>query len=388
VVVSAAVPETNLEVQAARAAGVEVIKNAELLRRIGANRTTLAIAGTHGKTTTTSMLAHMLVALGEDPTFVVGGVVRNLRRSGKAGKGRWFAVEADEYDRRFLSLTPWAAIITNMEMDHIDYFGSAAAMEQAFRDFAASVNPQGVVVLCADDPGASSLKTATICSHVIEYGIENGGWRATAVSLTEDHTAFRLEHAGAAVATCRLLVPGRHNVLNATACLALIAAMGLDVPRAAEALGTFRGAGRRFDLIGQAGGVDVLTDYGHLPAEVRATLQAASQRYPHRRLQVAFQPHTYARTALLMDEFVTALRPAAPLRIVGAYVPPGREQLSHDAETRELANRLAVPYIAGRAALVNDLLPTLQPDDVVVLMGAGDIYLAAEPLLDALRNRP
>lgn len=386
VVVSSAVPETNPEIVASRAKHIEVIKNAELLRRIGLGKKTLGVAGTHGKTTTTSMLAWILKSLNYEPTFVVGGVVRNLGCSGHAGNGDWFVVESDEYDRRFLSLDPWGIIVTNVEPDHIDFFGSVAAMEAAFQQFVARVPTDGIVVLCADDPGALALRTFA-SAPVATYGVNNGDWRAIAIERGTDRTTFIATFQNHAVAHCVLQVPGMHNVRNALACLALARAVGIDSQQAAQALTAFVGAGRRFDLIGSARGVSVLTDYGHLPTEIRATLESAHQRFPDNRLHVVFQPHTYARTRLLMDDFVTSLQDEPHRCIVGAYVPSGREQPNADVETRELARRLQAPYHAGRGALVDELLPDLQPGDVVLLIGAGDIHLAAQQLLDALQVR-
>jgi UDP-N-acetylmuramate--alanine ligase len=383
VVVSSAVPEGNPEVAAARERGVEVVKNAELLRRIGAGRRTLAVAGTHGKTTTTSMLAWTCVQAGLDPACIVGGEVRNLGASGRAGDGPWFVVEADEYDRRFLALDPWVAVVLNLEPDHLDYYGSAEQLTAAFRQFVAAPPTDGCVVLCADDPGAAALAPAAR-APVVTYGLEQGDWQAREIEVSTDATSFVIVHRGQAVARCTLRVVGLHNVRNALACCAAAAHAGVAPETTAAALGEFRGAGRRFELVGEAGGVAVISDYGHLPAEVRAVIAAARQRYPGRRLWAVFQPHTYARTRLWMAEFAAACREADEVRIVGAYVPSGRETVHADAETQELAEHAGAPYLPGQQAVPAALAPELRPGDVVLLIGAGDIDRAAGPLLAAL----
>jgi UDP-N-acetylmuramate--alanine ligase len=383
VVVSSAVPEGNPEVAAARQGGIEVIKNAELERRIGLGRRTIAVAGTHGKTTTTSMLAWIFTHAGADPTFLVGGEVRNLGVGGHAGGGPWFVVEADEYDRRFLSLDPWCTIVTSLEADHLDYYGSMEELVGAYRQFVARAPAAGRVILCADDAGARSLAAAAT-APVETYGAGTGDWQAVEIEQTPEATRFVVARDGRHQASCALGVPGVHNVRNALACFAASAAAGISPEVTAAALAEFAGAGRRFELMGEAGGVTVVNDYGHLPAEVRVTIAAARQRYPQRRIWAVFQPHTYARTRLWMDEFAAACREADRSLVVGAYVPSGRESVQTDSETRELATRIGVPYLANRWELLPALLPQVQRGDVVLLIGAGDIYLAAEPLLQQL----
>ncbi|HEV7216262.1 MAG TPA: UDP-N-acetylmuramate--L-alanine ligase [Chloroflexota bacterium] len=383
VVVSSAVPEGNPEIGEARRRGVEVVKNAELERRVGLGRRTLAVAGTHGKTTTTSMLAWIFSQAGVDPTFIVGGEVRNLGVGGQAGRGPWFIVEADEYDRRFLSLDPWCAIVTSLEADHLDYYGSMEELVGAYRQFVARTPVAGRVILCADDAGARSLAAAAT-APVQTYGTGVADWQAVEIEQAPEATRFVVTEHGQRRTRCTLRVPGLHNVRNALACFAAAAAAGISAEVTAAALAEFVGAGRRFELIGEAGGVTVINDYGHLPAEVRVTIASARQRYPGRRIWAVFQPHTYARTRLWMEEFAAACREADRSLVVGAYVPSGRESVQTDSETRELAARVGVPYLANRQELLPALLPQLRSSDVVLLIGAGDIYLAAEPLLQLL----
>lgn len=382
VVVSSAVPEGNPEIVAARRQGIEVIKNAELERRIGLGRRTIAVAGTHGKTTTTSMLAWIFTQAGVAPTFLVGGEVRNLGVGGQAGSGPWFLVEADEYDRRFLSLDPWCAIVTSLEADHLDYYGSMEELVDAYRQFVGRAPAAGRVILCADDVGAMTLASAATAA-VETYGTGPADWQAVEIEQAPEATRFVVTQDGRRT-PCALAVPGLHNVGNALACFAAAAAAGISPETTATALAEFAGAERRFELMGEAGGVTVINDYGHLPAEVRVTIAAARQRHPGRRVWAVFQPHTYARTRLWMDEFAAVCREADRCLVVGAYVPSGRESVQTDSETRELAARIGVPYLANRQALLPALLPHLQPGDVVLLIGAGDIYLAAGPLLQQL----
>ncbi len=384
VVVSSAIPEQNPEIAEARRRDAEVIKNAELLRRLGSGRRTLAVAGTHGKTTTTSMLAWVLISAGLDPAAVAGGEMRNLASSGHAGAGPWFVVEADEYDRRFLRLEPWCAVVNNLEPDHLDYYGSLEALVGAFRQFVASVPPDGLVVLGADDEGAGALAPYA-AAPTVRFGLGPADWQAIHVRQTSAITRFAILHDGRIAAECALQVPGLHNVRNALAACAAAAAAGVGADVAAAALGEFQGARRRFDLAGEAGGVTVLDDYAHLPAKLRAAIGAARQRYPGRRLWAVFQPHTYARTRLLIDDFVAACAEADRTVIVSTYAPSGREQVNADQEARDLAARLDAPYLPGKDAVPEALASQLAPGDVVLLLGAGDIYLAAQPLLQLLR---
>jgi UDP-N-acetylmuramate--alanine ligase len=331
------------------------------------------------------MLAWIFTQAGVDPTFIVGGEVRNLGVGGHGGAGPWFVVEADEYDRRFLSLDPWCAIVTSMEADHLDYYGSLEQLVRAFQQFVARTPPDGRVILCADDNGALTLAKAAT-APVETYGTGPATWQAVDIEQAPEATRFWVAKDGYKVVACTLGVPGLHNVRNSLACFAASAAAGIASDDVASALAQFQGAGRRFELSGEAWGVAVLNDYGHLPAEVRVTIAAARQRYPGRRLWAVFQPHTYARTRLWMDEFAAACREADCALVVGAYVPSGRESVQTDGETRELAAKIGVPYLANRQELLPALLPALRPGDVVLLIGAGDIYLAAEPLLRQLER--
>ena len=293
VVRTAAVEDENLEVAAARARGVQVIKRAELLGAIAATRHCIAVAGTHGKSTTSAMLTTALIELGFDPSYAVGAVLQTTSTNAAFGSGDAIVVEADEYDRSFLALHPDRAIITNVEFDHPDIFRSVQEYEQAFADFASQVSPQGALIVRGDDPGAARVmerSDPSIRSRTVTFGLATGvDW-----VLGGDHDA-RIVHApDGTAAGLHLSVPGVHNALNAVAALATMAGMGIDLAGAVRGVEAYRGIGRRFEIKGTAGGVLVIDDYAHHPTEIEATLRAASDRYPDKRIWAVFQPHTFS----------------------------------------------------------------------------------------------
>lgn len=386
-VVSSAVPAGNPEVEEARRQRIPVLSNAELERLIGVGRRTLAIAGTHGKTTTTAMLAWTLVEAGLDPLALVGSEAVDLGGSSRPGRGTYFVIEADEYDRRFLALEPWAAAVLNVEPDHLDYYGTVDHLITAFRTFVERVPDDGFVMLCADDPGALALQEAVSRGRVQTYGIGQGDWQARAIRTGPEGSEFTVWHEEHAVVPCHVRMMGLHNVRNALASLAMAVSIGVAPLAAAGALERFRGTRRRFELADEAAGVVVVIDYGHHPTEIQATLAAARQRYPGRRLWLVFQPHTYARTQSLFDGFLASCREADEVMLVATYVPPGRERVRDDALTRELAQRLGGAYVESIGAVVDELARRLTAGDVVLLMGAGDINQVAEPLVKTLERR-
>lgn len=390
VVVSSAVPPDNAEIAAALARGYPVLRNAEMLGRLVDGKRALAVAGTHGKTTTTGMMAWALSSAGLDPSFVVGGELRNAGVSGCAGAGDLFVVEADEFDRRFLSFYPAVAIVLNIEVDHLDYFGTEAAMRAAFAEFAGHVEPGGLLVTCSDDPGCRALHTG-ISGRVSTYGFDpafSPEWTVASLEPSRDGSSFEVLQGRTSLGRFSLRLLGRHNVLNA---LAVIAACShLDVPTRAvrDGIASYAGTGRRFEVVGERRGVRVVVDYAHLPSEIHATLGAARQTGA-RRVWACFQPHTYARTRLLMDGFSRAFSDAGRVVIVRTYVPPGRETPERDVLAMELAERVGRErggsrYVATTAELIGLLTSEVDVGDLVLLLGAGDIADAGPPLLAAL----
>jgi UDP-N-acetylmuramate--alanine ligase len=378
VIISAAVQETNVELVAARAAAIPVVKRAAALGWLLSEKRVIAVAGTHGKTTTSAMLAVILERARFDPTYVVGGEVLDLGGSARFGSGAWAVVEADEYDRSFLQLQPTIALITNVEPDHLEYFGSAEAMYEAFRQFVGQILPDGTLVLNQDDRGAAAVAALAGVS-VVRCGMagENASWRATNIVEGGDGAMFQCSWPDGQQSV-RLRVPGRHNVSNALQAMAAASVAGVQPGMAARALAEFHGAGRRFQVVGEVAGVLVIDDYAHHPTEIRATLAAARARYAGRRLVVVFQPHTFSRTKLLFDDFAGAFDAADLLLVTDIYGARESDTLGIDsgqlaeaiAERLGPARLLPVCRLDDAATLVSH---HLKRGDVVLTLGAGTI---------------
>jgi len=395
VIVSSAVPANNPEIVAAQQRSIPVMKRDRLLGQMMVGKVGVAVAGTHGKTTTSSMIAHMLVELGQDPTFIVGGVLGNLGTNAQAGAGPHFVVAADEYDQAFLGLIPQVSVVTHLEHDHPDCFPTVEDVEAAFRQFLALTPPDGCVVGCGDVPRLARLLRETEARarppQVWTYGLAAGGdWQA--VDLAANGLGgydFTVLHQGTEMPAgrLRLRVPGVHNVRNALATVAVATYLGLNLPSVADALASFRPTERRFEFKGAAAGVTVIDDYAHHPTEIRATLAAAREQYPDCAIWAVFQPHTYSRTRALMDEFRASFGQADHAIVLDIY--PARE-VAADFPGITAANLVArmahadVRHIGGHDEAVAYLLGRLQPGDVLITLGAGDGYLIGERVLAQL----
>lgn len=380
VIRSSAIPEDNPEVVAAREHGIPVLKRAEFLEELTADKDTLAVAGSHGKTTTTAMLIWVLEALGVDPSFIVGGVVNQLECNARAGAGLYFAIEADEYDSMFLGLAPKIAVITNIEHDHPDCFPTEEAYLSAFRQFLKRVRPDGLALVCHEDPHTRQL-TAEMREapfQILSYGTDlEANYRAQAIEIVHGLPTFKLffqEPSGTKqfLGHTHLSLPGKHNVLNATAVLGVIHQLGLPMEKAMDALGSFTGAGRRFEVLGQAGGVTLIDDYGHHPTEITATLEAARARYPDSRIWAVWQPHTYSRTRTLESDFIQALNKADRVVVLKIYA-------AREPDTGYSAKIIADALPNGKAMYCHDfpsvkayLVKNLTPGDVTIIFSAGD----------------
>ena len=393
-VVTAAIPGDHPELERARALGVPVVRRADALSQAVAGGTVVAVAGTHGKTTTTVMVTEALAAAGRDPTGLAGGRVArwggNARvGAAEAGGGGLYVVEADEFDRAFLSLTPSVAVVNNVEADHLEcYDGSVAALEDAFVQFA---GPARRVIVGADDPGAARV-AARLAAPVWRVGTAVGvDVRIAQPAFTERGSTARIELPGGRAVTLQLAVPGLHNVRNAAAALAVAHELGADLERALAALATFSGVGRRFERVGEAHGVTVVDDYAHHPTEVQATLAAARQAFPERRVVAVFQPHLFSRTALHGDALGRAL--AAADVVVVAPIYAAREQplpgVSADVVARGAARAGATTVaVRERAGVAEQVAATVRAGDVVFTLGAGDITRVGPELLEKLGSRP
>ena len=386
VVVTSAVPKTHPELERARALGIPVIRRAKALGEAVSEATLVAVAGTHGKTTTTVLTTEALRAAGLHPTGVVGGRVSAWGGNLSEGGNELFVVEADEYDRSFLALTPTVAIVTNVEADHLDIYRDLAEIRDTFARF---VLPARAIVLCADDDGANTLPTPS-SAEVFRYGIASNDARVRArnVQLRGEGSELDVEFDGDAVGHVSLTVPGRHNVLNALAGLAAGLALGARVDRMRDGLAAFGGVERRFQRLGEARGVSVVDDYAHNPTKVRAALETARIAYPGRRILAAFQPHLFTRTRDFAREFGEALATADAVYLTEIY--PSREQ-PIDGVTSSLVERAvrdaggSMAWRGERGALAEALGAAVREGDVVVTIGAGDITKTGPELLQRLR---
>ncbi|HEY5731826.1 MAG TPA: UDP-N-acetylmuramate--L-alanine ligase [Anaerolineales bacterium] len=401
VVRSSAVTEDNPEVQAAKRAGIPVYKRADFLGQLMENKTGIAIAGTHGKTTTTAMTAWVLRELGRDPSFIVGGVMNNLGVNARAGKGNLFVIEADEYDYMFLGLKPQIAVVTSLEHDHPDLFPDYDAMHAAFEKFVDLLPADGTLIVCAEDPGAASLipyaRKAGI--NVVAYSLQNDRtinsplWVMARDVKANQHGGFdflvssNLGNEGSRSEFVSLQVPGEYNVRNALAVLAIVDLLGLSRDRAAKVLANFTGTGRRFQLRGDVNGISIFDDYAHHPTEIKATLAGARARYPERRIWAVWQPHTYSRTQTLFLEFSRAFKDADEVIVTEVYASREPKQEFTSAEIVSTMPHLSARYIETLPEVSEYLIEQLQPGDVVLVLSAGDADQVSGDVIKGLQER-
>lgn len=391
VVVSSAVPERNRELRRARELGLPVLPRAAMLARIMEEGKGIAVAGTHGKTTTTSMVAMILAQSGMDPTYVVGGELNDVGSNAHAGAGEYVVAEADESDGSFLLLKPWYAIVTNVEVDHLDFFGDPDTVREYFARFVSLVPPHGIVVLGGDDAGARTLLGVSGAAEVTFGRGEENDYLFRDLRLFAGGSAFRVFRRGEELGEVRLEIPGLHNVYNAMAAIALAHSLGVDFPSIAGALASFRGVRRRYQSVGEVGGVRIVDDYAHHPSEVISTLQAAALEREGR-LVCLFQPHRYSRTAALWRDFGRAFSHADLLILTDVYAAgedplPGVDgKLILNAVLEEEPAKQVV-YVPRRSSLGEAALRFIRPGDLVLTMGAGDISLCAAEIARLLQER-
>lgn len=389
VVTSTAVQSDNPEVIEAKRRMVPVIPRAEMLAELMRMKYGIAIAGTHGKTTTTSMVATVLTHAGIDPTIVIGGKLNTLGSNAKLGQGKFLVAEADESDGSFLTLSPTIAVVTNIDADHLDYYkGGIEEIKDTFVSFINKVPFYGLAVLCQEDRNINEV-IPRIKKRFMTYGLSSqADLRASHVKLDGFRTTFTAHYKGYRLGEIGFNMPGAHNVLNALACTAV--ALELDVPfdKIQEGFAQFGGVGRRFTVKGEKNGIMVVDDYGHHPAEIRATLGAARNGWPERRLVVAFQPHRYSRTKELFNEFVTCFYDADVLVLTDIYA--AGEQPISDVSAERLAEETRrhgqrdVTYISDRTALSDYLAGIVKEGDIVITLGAGNIWQTGEELVNKL----
>ena len=393
VVISRAVPEANVEVQMARQRGVQVLHRAEMLAHLMEGKRGIAVVGTHGKTTTTSMLARILEQAGRDPTVLIGGEVDDFGGNARAGRGEDLVAEVDESDGSLLRVAPRIAVVTNVDAtDHLDFYGSMEQVLETFRRFLAGLPRDGLAVICADtvagralakDPGMPGARRVT-------FGLEPGAeFTARILEMAGPKTVFEARRGGAALGRVTLSVPGAYNVQNALGALAASVELGVPFASAGPSLDTFRGVQRRFTVRGEVGGVLVVDDYAHNPTKVHALLQAARQCWPERRLIAVFQPHRYSRTQTVGAQFAGAFDPADEVIITALYAADEPPIPGVDAEivVRAVGARRPVEYVAEAEQVAARLEARLSSGALVLTIGAGDVWKIGDALLARLRAR-
>jgi UDP-N-acetylmuramate--alanine ligase len=386
VIYTSAVDPDHPVLQAAAQAGMPTFKRAEALRLLIGDRVTVGVAGTHGKTTTTTMVTEVLAATGRDPTGLVGGRVDAWGGNARVGGDELFVVEADEYDRSFLALFPTIAVVNNVEAEHLECYGSFDALEDAFVEFAGRAER---VLVGADDAGAIRV-AERLETPVWRVGeAPDADLRLTDVGQVPEKTTAQLQFADGRSLSLELHVPGVHNLRNAAMAMGVAAAFDVDLRDAAAALAAFRGVGRRFQIVGKKGGVTVVDDYAHHATEVSATLVAARQRFPNARIVAAFQPHLYSRTQRHSEALGRALAAADVVVVTDIY--PAREQPIPDVTGRLVVDAASnagasVTWIENRDDLAGGLAELVRPGDTVLTLGAGDITQVAGELLHRLAD--
>ncbi|MGE5764889.1 MAG: UDP-N-acetylmuramate--L-alanine ligase [Mycobacterium leprae] len=390
VVVSSAIRPANPELVEARRRGLRVLRRAEALAALMADRRGIAVAGTHGKTTTTSMLTVALLHCGADPSFAIGGDLNEAGSNAHHGLGELFVAEADESDGSFLLLTPYAAVVTNVEPDHLDHYRDAAAVDAAFAAFVARLPPDGFLVACADDPGSRRAGEAAARRglEVLRYGeAPDADVRIDTLTLHGGGSTIDLVAGSRPLGPVSLRVAGRHNALNATAALATGLRLGFGVADLRSALTGFTGARRRFEFTGAAAGVRVYDDYAHHPTEVAATLAAAREVAGGGRLVVAFQPHRYSRTAAFRDQLGRALAGADEVVVMEVYAA-GEDPIP-GATGASVARAVPLPpdrvvFEPSFSAVPAALAARARPGDLILTLGAGDVTMLGSEVLRAL----
>ncbi|MDK2985629.1 MAG: UDP-N-acetylmuramate--alanine ligase [Clostridia bacterium] len=378
VVISTAIPLDNVEVKEAYQRGIPVIKRAEMLGRLMKLQKGIAVAGAHGKTTTTSMISLLLEKGGFDPTVVVGGEVNDIGSNAKKGEGEYLVAEADESDGSFLLLEPFIVVVTNVEDDHLENYGTIREIQNAFKKFIRKVPQEGKIVLCNDD---SFLKTLVndFKNNVVTYGLEHpADFMAKDVTVNNGGTSAKVFYKEQYLGELKLSVPGKHNISNALAAIAVGHGLGLSFQEMAEILKSFRGVKRRFQLIGEKSGIKIIDDYAHHPTEIKATLKAASETHNGRIIAV-FQPHRYSRTKQLYREFGEAFEDADQVIITSIYSAGEKEIPGVSAEkiaqiAREKKPGKKVLYLPDTNSILNYLHENVQSQDMIITLGAGDIW--------------
>ncbi len=387
VVYSSAIDQDNPELEAARAQQIPQLSRAEALAILMSQSKSVAVAGTHGKTTTTSMLTVAIQSCGEDPSFAIGGILKASGSNAHKGTGEFFIAEADESDGSFVEYHPFGAVVTNIEHDHVDFFKTPESVVLAFEKFARTISPEGFLVYCADDKGARTLGESVTRCKTISYGVDSAAdLHVDQIELIPAGSRARVLWRGRAIGRLELQTPGHHNLLNAAAALA--AGLVLDLPAAQliAGLSTFRGTGRRFELKGQVHGIRVVDDYGHHPTEIDVTLSAAKRYATDGRVLVIFQPHRYSRTRAFTKEFADALEKADQTWVLEVYGSSEKQipGVSGQSITQLMKKGIYQPNFMS---VVASVVAEAKPGDVILTLGAGDVSSLGPIIIEALTTR-
>lgn len=394
VVYSTALPKDNVERQAAEKLNIPILHRAQMLARLMNAGKGVAVAGAHGKTTTSSMIALVMETCGIDPTFIIGGEIVNVGTNAKAGKGEYVVAEADESDGSFLQYHPAMAIVTNIEPDHLEnYDGDFNKLKSAYVQFLQQVKSDGKAIVCIDDTNLQELlpqvnSGSLRADQVITYGIDcEAQYRASNIELGDRKVKFTLHHEGAELGQVELSVPGRHNVYNAMATIITCLEAGLPFANVADAIKQFRGAKRRFHVLGEKNDILVIDDYAHHPTEIQATISAA--KATGKRIVAVFQPQRYTRTYFLLEQFSCAFGEADEVIITDIYSPAGEQQIE-GVSSRKLVELIIqnsntnTHYVPTKEEVLEQLKGSMKPGDLIITMGAGDIWKVAAALAECL----
>jgi len=391
VIISSAIAETNPELLAAKARSIQVVQRANALAWLMSESTSIAVAGTHGKTTTTAMLTVALQSAGLDPSFAIGGTINTAGTNAHSGSGSIFIAEADESDGSFLAYQPTGAIITNIELDHVDHFADEAAVFEVFEHFVSSIKKNGFLVACGDDPGVKTLlkRINRPDLKILLYGKdESNDFRMSKIALAPTTSIASISSTGKKLGELQLSLPGEHNLLNSLAAFAAATEVGAAEDKLILGLKSFTGTRRRFELKGEVAGVKVIDDYGHHPTELTVTLIAAKNLAQSGRVIVVFQPHRYSRTAAFATAFATALKIADFTFLLEVYA--ASEKPISGVSSLLIAKNMSateVKFEPSMLAVVNEVAAMAKSGDVIITLGAGDVSSLGEPILQALSNR-
>ena len=387
VVYSNAISESNAERMRAKELNLPILTRAAALAVLMSDSKSIAVAGTHGKTTTSSMLAVALQACAADPSFAIGGTITASGSNAHRGTGEIFVAEADESDGSFIEYHPYAAIVTNVEHDHVDFFATPESVAQAFTDFAATIKKDGFLTYCADDPGALALSQRVESIELVSYGLhESADLHIDQIELLTMGSRARAIWKGRSVGHIELQVPGQHNLLNAAGALATGLKLGFPAADLLTGLATFRGTGRRFEIKGVVHGVRVIDDYGHHPTEINVTLEAARRYADEGRLIVIFQPHRYSRTKAFAAQFASELSVADRAIVLEVYA--ASEKPIEGVSSKLITSMMSKgEYIPNFVEVTDSVVADAQPGDVIVTLGAGDVSSLAPIIVEGLARR-